>query len=66
VIGYEDTDFPGELPWYLGRFEGEGPFRAFVEVVRGRRAPREELEPRLSWRSKEAERLAFFERVLRS
>jgi hypothetical protein len=64
VIGYEDTDFPGALPWYLARYEGPEQVRAFIERVRGRRAPREELEPRLSWRAKEANRLAFFERVL--
>ena len=63
VIGYEDTDLPGELPWYLARYEDASQVGAFVDSVRGRRAPREELEPRLSWRAKEAARLAFFERV---
>ncbi|HKP16917.1 MAG TPA: hypothetical protein VJT84_00470 [Gaiellaceae bacterium] len=64
VIGYEDTDFPGELPWYLARYEAVEQVQAFIERIRGRRAPREELEPRLSWRAKETARLAFFERVL--
>jgi hypothetical protein len=64
VIGYEDADFPGELPWYLARYEGAEQVRAFVARVRGRRVPRAEVEPRLSWRAKEAARLAFFERVL--
>jgi hypothetical protein len=64
VIGYEDTDFPGELPWYLVRYSGADQVRRFLAAVRGRRAPRNELEPRLSWRTKEAARLAFFEQVL--
>ena len=64
VIAHEDTDFPGELPWYLARYGGADQVRRFVEAVRGRRAPRDELEARLSWRTKEAARLAFFEQVL--
>jgi hypothetical protein len=64
VIGYEDTDFPGELPWYLAHYDGPEQVRAFIERTRGRRAPREELEPRLSWGAKEIARLAFFDRVL--
>jgi glycosyltransferase involved in cell wall biosynthesis len=64
VIGYDDTDFPGELPWYLARYENAVQLRAFVDSVRRRRAPRDELEPRLSWQAKERERLAYFERVL--
>lgn len=64
LIGYEDTDFPGEPPWYLARYEGPEQARAFVEGVRGRRAPRAELESRLSWQAKEHARLSFFERVL--
>ena len=64
VIGYEDTDFPGELPWYLARYDGAEQVRAFIEGVRGRRVPREEVEPRLSWRAKETARLAFFARML--
>ena len=63
VVGYEDTDFPGELPWYLARYGGAGQVRSFLETVRGRRAPRDELETRLSWRTKETARLSFFERV---
>jgi len=64
VIGYDDTDFPGEPPWYLTRLAGPDAFRRFVADTRGRRTPRAELEPRLSWRAKEAARLAFFDRVL--
>ena len=63
VIGYEDTDFPGQLPWYLARYDNVVQLRAFVDTARGRRAPRRELEPRLSWQAKERERLAYFERV---
>lgn len=66
LIGYEDTDFPGELPWYLARYDNAVQLRAFVDAVRGRRAPRAELEPRLSWQAKEKERLAYFERVRRT
>ncbi len=64
VIGYEDTDFPGELPWYLGHYDGPEQVRAFAAQVRGRRAPRDELEPLLSWHAKETARLAFLEHVL--
>jgi hypothetical protein len=60
VIGYEDTDFPGAPPWYLARLEGPEQFRRFVAEMRGRRAPRDEVEPRLSWHAKEVARLAFF------
>lgn len=60
VIGYEDTDFP-ELPWYLARHESPAAFGAFLERVRGRRVPRDEVEPRVSSRAKEERRLAFFE-----
>ncbi len=63
VIGYDDTDFPGELPWYLAHHAGPDAFRRFVADTRGRRAPRAELEPRLSWRAKEEARLAFFDRI---
>jgi hypothetical protein len=66
VIGYEDTDFPGELPWYLARLEDPEQVRAFLASVHGRRAPRDELERRLSWQAKEAARLAFFSRVSRA
>ncbi len=66
VIGYEDTDFPGELPWYLAQYEGPEQVRAFVAQVRGRRTPRDDLERLLSWRAKETERLAFLDRVARS
>ena len=65
MIGYDDTDFPGELPWYLAPYAGPDQVRAFLDRVRGRRAPRDDLEPRLSWRTKEAARLAFFDRVLK-
>ena len=64
VVGYDDTDFAGETPWYLSRYEGPEQVRRFIESVRGRRAPRAELEARLSWGAKEKARLAFFERVL--
>jgi hypothetical protein len=64
VIGYDDTDFQGETPWYLARFEDPGQVQDFAARVRGRRAPRAVLERRLSWQAKEAVRLGFFERVL--
>lgn len=60
VIGYEDTDFP-ELPWYLARHQGPEELRRFVAETRGRRVPRADVEPRVSWRVKEQQRLAFFE-----
>ncbi len=63
VIGYDDTDFPGDLPWYLARHDGPAGVRDFLARIRGRRAPRDELLPRLSWQAKEAARLAFLGRV---
>lgn len=63
VIGYEDTDFPGEPPWYLARLESAEQARAFIEGVRGRRVPRDEAEAKLSWEAKEEKRLAFLANV---
>ena len=69
VIAYDDVDLRGVDAWWLLRLENrEGTFdaarvRAFVESVRGRRVPRAEVEPRISWAAKERERLAFLTTV---
>ena len=67
VIAYDDVDLAGLEPWWLLRLPNEEQnvrenverIRAFVGSVRGRRVPREEVEPRISWASKERARLAF-------
>ncbi|MDQ2982479.1 MAG: hypothetical protein M3R70_00935 [Actinomycetota bacterium] len=72
VIGYEDTDFAGEEPWFLLRLpntesnvvENVSAIQAFVSRVRGRRVPRELVADRVGTKAKEAARLEFFERVL--
>jgi glycosyltransferase involved in cell wall biosynthesis len=72
ILGYEDTDFLGEEPWFLLRLPNvEGNVAAakdsileFAERVRGRRVPRELVADRISAEAKERERLRFFEDVL--
>jgi len=72
IIGYDDTDFLGEDPWYILKIPNTEAnvrdhleeIRSFVERSRGRRAPREELVERLGAARKEAERVSFFERLL--
>jgi hypothetical protein len=70
VIAYEDTDLMGFDPWFVLRLPNEetnvetglGEIRAFVERVRGRRVPREEVEKRIGWHGKERRRLEFVAR----
>ena len=72
IIGYEDTDFVGETPWFLLRLpnveqnvrNGVDDVRAFVQSVLGRRVPREQVSDRIGARPKEARRIAFFESVV--
>jgi hypothetical protein len=72
ILGYQDTDFIGEDPWYILTIANTesnvrdhvDEIRAFVERACGRRAPREELATRIGSPAKEAERLRFFERVV--
>lgn len=67
VIGFEDTDFIGDEPWFLLRLpndeanvrEGAERIGAFVEGVRGRRVAREEVAARIGRPAKEDARLAF-------
>ncbi len=66
VIGYEDTDFLGDEPWFLHRLRDAEALRGFVERVRGRRVAREEVESRVSSHVKEQARLAFLEGLLGS
>jgi hypothetical protein len=68
VLGYTDTDLGDADRWYVLRLPNEednaassvAAIEAFVERVRGRRVPREEVEDLVGARAKERTRLAFF------
>jgi glycosyltransferase involved in cell wall biosynthesis len=70
IIGFEDTDFIAEQPWFVHRLantqgnvrEGLAGIRSFVEGVRGRRVQRTEIA-HLDVRVKEQARLRFIEEV---
>jgi glycosyltransferase involved in cell wall biosynthesis len=72
IIGYADTNFVDSEPWYLLRLPNTESnvrdslerIRSFAQEVKGRRVPRDEVAERISTRSKEAARLAFFTAVL--
>jgi glycosyltransferase involved in cell wall biosynthesis len=72
VIGYEDTDFLGESPWFILRLpntetnvvESVARMKSFVEQVKGRRVPRDLVESRLDARLKEADRLKFMHEIV--
>ncbi|HVM69255.1 MAG TPA: glycosyltransferase [Gaiellaceae bacterium] len=71
VIGYDDTDFGGGDHWYLLRLpntednvsNGRDAIRAFVERVRGGRAPRDEVVARIGVTAKEEQRLRLLKEV---
>jgi glycosyltransferase involved in cell wall biosynthesis len=73
LLAGDDGDFVGESPWYLLRLpntedtiERSLPaVRAFLERVRGRRVPREEVADRIDAHVKERRRVEFFAEVLR-
>jgi hypothetical protein len=73
MIGYRDANFLDTDPWYLLRLpnteenvvEGVGRIEQWLSGVRGRRVPRADVEQRVSLGGKEAERLAFLERIWR-
>lgn len=72
IIGYRDTDFPGEYPWLLRLANtpdnvaaGLGEIRDFVARMKGVRVPREAVE-HLDVRRKERARLDFMESTLMS
>jgi hypothetical protein len=72
ILAYDDTDFRGPVPPYLLQLPNAednvqrhvAEIQAFVERSRGRRAPRPEIEGRVSATAKEAERLEFLQRLL--
>ncbi|OZI72182.1 glycosyltransferase [Bordetella genomosp. 12] len=70
MAGYADADLQGADYWLnIGNApnnveEGVGAMRTFVQAWRGRLPDRQDIERRLSYASKETQRLAFFERVL--
>jgi glycosyltransferase involved in cell wall biosynthesis len=72
LTAHEDTDFPGQEPWFVLRLpnsednvaSGLPAIRAWVASVRGRRVPREEVVERVGAGAKEAARLAFLDGLL--
>lgn len=72
ILGYRDTDLDALDKWWLLRLPNTESnvvtslpeIGAFVESVRGRRVPRDEVEPLISAGAKEAARLAFFGEVV--
>jgi glycosyltransferase involved in cell wall biosynthesis len=73
VLAYQDADLLGIEPWWLLRIPNTEDnvagsaveIRSFLDQVRGRRVPREEVEPRIGPRAKEERRLAFIADVVR-
>ena len=73
VIGYDDSNLAGVDAWYLLRLPNEesnvrdnlARIASFAQAVKGRRVQRGEVADRISVTAKEADRLAFFESVLR-
>ncbi len=72
VLGYRDTDLDAVDAWWLLKLPNTEAnvvtslpeIERFVDGARGRRVPREEVEPLISAAAKEAARLAFFEKVV--
>ena len=73
ILGYRDTDLDATDAWWLlGLPNTEANvatslprIESFVNSVRGRRIPRDEVEPLISAAAKEAARLAFSRRSSR-
>ena len=67
LIAHEDTDFPGQEPWYLMRLPNREDnitaslpaIREWAATVSGRRVPSESVVDRLGVERKEQARLAF-------
>lgn len=74
VVGYRDTDLPRPVPSYVLELpnheqnvaENVPAIRDFVERMRGRRVPRDEVVQRMTVAAKESTRVAFLQRVLRA
>lgn len=72
VIAYDDTDFLGDVPWYILKLPNTesnvrdhlADIRLFVDRSRGRRVPRELVGERVGAKAKEAARLEFFEQLV--
>ena len=72
VIGYRDTDFLDEHPWFLCELPNEDAgvdrdadrVRAFIEAVKGRRVPQAAVADRIGAVGKERRRLEFFARLV--
>ena len=73
LLGYRDTDLDAVDSWWLLRLPNTeenvvtslAEIDSFVARARGRRVPREEVEPLISAAAKETARLAFFDEVVR-
>ena len=74
VIGYDDTDLRGLDAWYVLRLpndesnvrDGLDRIQQFLEDVRGRRVPRNEIAERIDVQHKEQTRVEFLERFARA
>ena len=72
ILGYRDTDLDAVDAWWLLQLPNTesnvssslAEIESFVDEVRGRRVPRDEVESLISTEAKEATRLAFFEEVV--
>ena len=72
LIAHDDTDFPGERPWYVLQIpnsegtidESLAAIEAWIAAVAGRRVPRAEVLEHIGIEAKEQARIAFFEDVV--
>ena len=72
LIAHDDTDFPGERPWYVLQIpnseatidESLAAIESWSAAVAGRRVPRAEVLEHIGIEAKEQARIAFFEDVV--
>ena len=72
LIAHDDTDFPGERPWYVLQIpnsegtidESLAAIETWSAAVAGRRVPRAEVLEHIGIEAKEQARIAFFEDVV--
>lgn len=72
LIAHDDTDFPGEPPWYVLQIpnteaaldESLPAIETWSAAVAGRKVPRTEVLERIGIEAKERARIAFFEDVV--
>jgi hypothetical protein len=72
LIAHDDTDFPGERPWYVLQIpnsegtidESLAAIETWSAAVAGRRVPRADVLEHIGIEAKEQARIAFFEDVV--